>query len=373
MPAISQTLEIPPDKRKELLPDATLSILDFLQFSFPAPVSSSSVASAINVDKHLSSLPPNVLNAQAIRSAPMLPISVIEHLLGSPRLSASQSILCVPVHSTIGEQRLPRWVLTYWNEITRLRPLRSRWTDAEDQLQALRKHKARSENTAALVGRAYNALASTSWSANIKGFSASIPTYHLSTYLTRQWLSDEHENQMLDLLRHEVNHKQKGDEVDVGDVFFLQRLSRLHREGVTEYISNKSYEWLHRKGQEFGTGVYEKFVTISNIEENHWVAIVVDFKLSMILYGDSMGGMIDDDLETALTWWIHYHTAKYFPVTALPITRQRDGYSCGILAWNALNAYLFPEDHKLANTAFVADERLKVLLCIVDRHNDKVS
>ena len=49
------------------------------------------------------------------------------------------------------------------------------------------------------------------------------------------------------------------------------------------------------------TGVLDKLVTIANVGENHWIALLVDFRCSKILYGNSIRGTIDDDIEEALT------------------------------------------------------------------------
>src|ERR1700733_15316763 len=103
-------------------------------------------------------------------------------------------------------------------------------------------------------------------------------------------------------------------------------------------------------------------VTIANIGSNYWVAIVVNLKSSNILYGDSMGGTIDDDIEKALTWWIHHHTRKHFTKGYLLITHQRDGHSCGILAWAALTRFLFPGPYLLVNAGLLANERLRMFL-----------
>ena len=85
-----------------------------------------------------------------------------------------------------------------------------------------------------------------------------------------------------------------------------------------------------------------------------------------------MGETIDEDVETALTWWIQQHTGRQFTKSYFPITRQRDGYSCGILAWNALAVFLLPETYSLVDTGKVGDERLRMFLQVSDRHNSKV-
>jgi hypothetical protein len=50
----------------------------------------------------------------------------------------------------------------------------------------------------------YDALGSISWAGNVKGFSNDEPIYKLATYTTHHWLSDVHEDQMLDLLWTEI-------------------------------------------------------------------------------------------------------------------------------------------------------------------------
>lgn len=69
-------------------------------------------------------------------------------------------------------------------------------------------------------------------------------------------------------------------------------------------------------------GVYDVFATIVHINSNHWVPIVVDFKVSKYLYGDSLGGAIDEDVEEVLMWWTFHHTSITFTKSYLLITHQ---------------------------------------------------
>ncbi|KAH9955393.1 hypothetical protein BGW80DRAFT_1188781, partial [Lactifluus volemus] len=266
------------------------------------------------------------------------------------------------------------WTLSYWVQVFHLRPLKKKWLDAEESLQKQSHSKQRTDDTKGLVSQVQNALACISWAGDIKGFSASISTVHLTTYLTREWLTDEHENQMLYLLRQEVSRGRREDGISVCDTFFMKRLIDLQQDadGPNHYATRANYAWLREKGQELATGVLDMLVTIANIGSNHWVAVVIDFKSSNILYGDSMGGTIDDDIEKALTWWIHHHTGKHFTKGYLPITRQRDGYSCGILAWAALARFLFPGTYVPVDAGLLANERLRMFLRVLDHHNENV-
>ena len=157
----------------------------------------------------------------------------------------------------------------------------------------------------------------------------------------------------------------------MGDVFFISKLKEMKNQ-PSNYASGPQYAWLRKKGQEFGDGTFNTFVVISNIRGNHWVSVVIDFEASHIYYGDSLGIIIDEELEDALTWWIHYHTGRNFRVENLLITRQQDAHSCGVLAWNTIMVHLFPETHQLFNPQSIVYERLKIFLQIANRHNDKV-
>ena len=126
---------------------------------------------------------------------------------------------------------------------------------------------------------------------------------------------------MLYLLQQQVGRERSGDGIDITDTFFIKKLTEVFQK-KEEYATKPAYTWIRKKGQELSTGVYETLATIANIDENHWVAVVLDFTGSRIQYGDSMGVSIDEDLEAVLTWWTHQHTGRHFTISYLPITRQ---------------------------------------------------
>ena len=314
-PQVSATMDrnihlpqIPPKILDLVLPDKELSILDFLKFRLPA------VARAANgffdpSQKFLSSLTPTLTKIEEIQAIPTPPLAVLDGLVKAPELLQSQSILCLHAPGFIMEW-LPMWAISYWVQVFYLRPLKKKWLDAEEALQKQEYGKGRTDDTNSLTKQVHNALACISWAGNINGFSASITTDHLATYLTKNWFSDEHENQMLYFLQREVSRERRDEGIDICDTFFMTRLINLSQDadGPELYATAANYAWLRKKGQELATGILEKLVTIANISDNHWIALVIDFKCSKILYGDSMGGTIDDDIEEALTWWIQHHT-----------------------------------------------------------------
>jgi len=369
----SPTPPIPPEIKDQLLPDPALSVSQLLQYQLPA-VWQGPPNEQTSVESYLTNLPVNVTSLNAIKSIPIPSKFITTKLERHSRLASSTSIRCTHIHfPSAPEKRVPTWVVTYWIEAGQILRLKKKWLDAESSLQKRRTHKNRTKETAGLISCIYEKLSSIQWSGNMHGFSASVPIHHLTSFLSQEWLSDHHETQMLDLLRLEINRKQAGS-VQIGNVFFTTHLKEIHKNAST-YTASKEYEWLCRMGQEFATGIYDTYATISNINQNHWIALIIDFRSSIIYYGDSIGGIINDDLEAALTWWTNYHTGNWFPTKTLPITRQRDGHSCGILAWNAIASFLQPETYPLmdSDVGIMADERLRMFLKIVDQHNERVS
>jgi Ulp1 family protease len=245
---------------------------------------------------------------------------------------------------------------------------------AEESMETRKINKTCTNETKSLISQVYNALACIPWTGNINGFPGTVPTEYLTRYLTDDWLTDEHENQMLHLLEHELSRSGRSNGIYIADTFFVTRLLEIyrHRDRDEHYATAKCNAWLRRRGQELGTGVLEKLVAIVNLNQNHWVSVVIDVPTSRILYGDSLGKPITREIKAVLTWWTNHHTATNFPIHDLAITHQNDSCSCGMLAWNAIAAHVLPETYSLVNSHAIMDERLKILLRVVERHNEKV-
>lgn len=110
---------------------------------------------------------------------------------------------------------------------------------------------------------------------------------------------------------------------------------------------------------------------IKNLGNKHWVAFNLNFKESCIRYGDSWGDEPPTELMCAVEWWTYHHTGRNFNRTKLTITTQKDTFSCGLLAHNALAHSANPTKYPLIDAANVDNERLKVLLAVIQRHSDQ--
>ncbi|KIK05836.1 hypothetical protein K443DRAFT_3607 [Laccaria amethystina LaAM-08-1] len=123
--------------------------------------------------------------------------------------------------------------------------------------------------------------------------------------------------------------------------------------------------WLRDLGTDLGFHHHSQLVTISNINKNHWGAIIVDFNQKSIRYGDSMERPINAGVKAALNWWLYFHTGQTFTYAELLTTHQQDSHSCGILAWNALAHYFFPKRYPLLDASHMQDAQLHMLLKIL--------
>jgi Ulp1 protease family, C-terminal catalytic domain len=365
-------LMIPPGVKNSILLSENLSVMDFLQFPLPGIARDTGVSQP---KSYFSTLYPTITDPKIIQKTLLPPLPILKQLSQDIELTSTgtQSIICQHAPGVAGH-RFPVWILTYWKEVVQIWPLKKKWVLAEEALETRKKKTSCTDDTKKLISQVYNSLTCIPWAGNINGFPGTVPTECLTRYLTDDWLMDENENQILHLLERELARSRRSDGIHISNTFLITRLLIVyqHRDRDEHYATDKRNAWLRQLGQDLATGVLEKLVTIVNLDRNHWVSIVIDAPSSRILYGDSFGKPIKQEIEAVLTWWTNHHTATNFQIQDLPITCQKDGYSCGVFAWNAIAAHVLPETYLLVNSRAVADERLKMLLQVVDRHNEKV-
>ncbi|KAF9035683.1 hypothetical protein BDZ89DRAFT_946813 [Hymenopellis radicata] len=226
--------------------------------------------------------------------------------------------------------------------------------------------------TEALLDRVYDTLHSLPWAGTIHGFSVDLQMVYLSSYLSTRWLTDEHEGQMLGLLEHDIIMSGQRRSVIIENTLFTEKLKASYA-ARDEYHTSSAYKWPKGRGEDMaGTG-RNKLGTIAHTGGNHWIALVIDFGASIVYFGDSLGGPLSDELWRCIDWWTHVHTDARFMLQAMPITKQTDGFSCGILGWNALCGFFLGWRLLSGTMRAVLDERMKVFLRIVQWHNERVS
>jgi hypothetical protein len=102
---------------------------------------------------------------------------------------------------------------------------------------------------------------------------------------------------------------------DIENVQYSTKL-KLAYKSCERYATDSRFQWVHVTGETLAGGMRQELEFIANIDDNHQVAVVLDFKNHLILYGDSMGNLPSEKLLDALKWWTHLHTGKNFEVSA---------------------------------------------------------
>ncbi|KAF4615755.1 hypothetical protein D9613_012424 [Agrocybe pediades] len=359
LPAFSHLPEIPPSIHGLILPNESLSISEFLDYPLPL-----TTGAQIEIKQYLSPLPPTITSAKDISQISLPPDSSLQGLASAATGSDfgySKSILCL--HAP-GQQdaRLPLWAITYWVQVSLLRPIHTKWNLAKKKLEDLRHiYPLANGGGEDLFSRVEGMLGLIGWSEKVQQpLGGGVTTKCLLPYFTKQWLTDEQENQMLHILQKQVAQDIEGSHIYIAETFFFENVKRAYT-AAAKYPTDSAKGWLRERGQELACSS-GTLATLVNINNNHWVAVVVDFHTSKIRYGDSLGGSVKQDVEEVLLWWTYQHTGKEFNTVYLPISRQKDGFSCGLLSWNALATYLLPQQHQLMDTKYMAAERLKKFL-----------
>ncbi|KAF8133473.1 hypothetical protein K438DRAFT_1451162, partial [Mycena galopus ATCC 62051] len=205
------------------------------------------------------------------------------------------------------------------------------------------------------------------WDGNLKGFKDGTVD-NLALWFTRDWLKTEHEDQMLELLASDLGLSDRSTS-SISPTYLVRALARAYSNPET-YRSAQQFRWLRRLGQSFATKARNRLGTIANENENHWVALTIDCEKHLIGYGNGFGNRASPSLRKHLKWWLFEHLGVEFKWKDIPVVKQTDPHSCGILAYSAL-AHWFDEERfplPKCTAASMADERIKMFLRVVERH-----
>ena len=182
---------------------------------------------------------------------------------------------------------------------------------------------------------------------------------------------------MLDILRSQV----AADPTLVqrlrieGVVFTNQLREAAATCGTAAYKTKQEFAWLRTIGEDLMRR-NQALLMIAHLGEDnkHWVGLVIDAKEHTIHYGDALGSPIPAKLLEAYEWWILQHTPSPFKMKDLPVTKQDDGSSCGILADNSLDHFALPGAYPLMKPSQVCSiGRMSTFICVASHILERVS
>jgi len=149
------------------------------------------------------------------------------------------------------------WVITYWAKVLDLcTTSRKAWVWAEEFIQLRKKawkKKDDGKNTHEVMQEAYDMPSCLLWSGNICGFDHNEPLYKLATYASHAWLATTHENQILDLLRHDI--LLHGSNIEIANMDFFPSLRKAYdQRDMDVYDESRSFAWVRGIRRELVAG-----------------------------------------------------------------------------------------------------------------------
>jgi hypothetical protein len=197
-----------------------------------------------------------------------------------------------------------------------------------------------------------------------RGLSDDEPIHTLWRYLGPNWLSGSSQNDLLELLRHQLaGRSDMAKAYRVEGTCITEKLLDVYRNrDDINYTENKSLGWLRTLANDLIKN-QATLVTVQNLTNvtgsPHWVPLVLVTDEYTLLFGDSLGDKLPEELRKAYTWWMGQHnviksaksenhnmkdikTDNLIAVNPLPIASQVDSHACGILANNALHHLIEP-------------------------------
>ncbi|KAJ7810585.1 hypothetical protein B0H14DRAFT_2607180 [Mycena olivaceomarginata] len=349
MSALSDVLKIPDGPEKLSIPAGDLPVSALIKLELPPQRTSSIFTHPTN---YLSELAPTITTFNATEI--VVPPSHVVKALGRAILLDPELQSIVLVHSPV-QGRKDRQSGRQWSGVWEARTL---WCPAVQQVTERIKKSTTSESAAQHACAAIEALDMLPWDGSVKGFRAG----------GTDWLCSDHEDQMLEILASDLGLTDSST-LSIRNSFFVKSLAQAY-DTPDAYRAGEKNPWLRKIGQALATKDPTRLGTIANKNENHWVALAIDCEKESVGYGDGFGDKPSKLLRKHVDWWIREHLGTTFTWGDLPVAKQNDLYSCGILGYFDLAHWCDRKRFPLpkCTAASMADERLKMFLRIVERH-----
>jgi len=378
---IREQLRVPPAHAATFLPPQNMSVIDFI-YSYSLPPVCKDPAKYSIPDRHSffsRELPDDNVGILARLTVP--PRTVIALLVkdGKQEWLNGNSSISLP-----GEpMHFPMWAAQFWSELSlTIEPVFSQWRRALEWLRRKEFHPFHDEIRATVYS-----LSTLSWSGRLTpllpGKTAFLKS-SLQVFLSRNWLSDSHIDQLTYLLERDLQEQKKSFDVHLIDSILARKILSLYD---AEKNNNQIYlpEGDEFFWQRFGArlGPKSRIGAVFHINGNHWVSTVVDVAMEELAYGDPMNSDQDTRIKAALLWFISKHVTSLDPATVqhdecLPCPSQSvtsDWFNCGIFSHNALSHYFCHEPllRYTHDPVFGDLERLRILRKLITTHNAMVS
>jgi Ulp1 protease family, C-terminal catalytic domain len=276
-------LAIPEASRAHLLPSISLPVEQFLSFKFPAQSAAIS-ESFSNISKWFSNQPANS-DLAAFFNHPIPSKSVLRRLkeaFGQAWFDGCRSIVD---HRVQDGKRYPVWGISLWLAMAEIGEYHKLWKQGvawcKSEIEV--RQKKGDHATVKLLEEAQEKFQNLPWNSQMDFERGNTTTRDLVLFLGTKWLNDTHINMMVQTFAEKL--AEKGDSTilvapltfsyDIKDVD--RKLKQPERRFNRTLL--KAYE---RRITE--DGIKKLFFPL-HVNENHWIAGMIDFENSTISYG----------------------------------------------------------------------------------------
>lgn len=282
-------LTIPEALRSNLLPPLDSSVSNML--SFHLPFVSQRMSDISDIQSFLCNKPPAAdFNPSNLKYIPVPPRETLTKILLfiATNINVSfQSVL--PSHCLNSATPLPPWVLGYWFDVQELRENHfNKWQRAFDFIRSSQQSLMKlglpgSEHITTLL----SLLDDLDWSGHTQGFKSGSFVSELHTYLSDEWFSDAHIDQMLELVPRQLTEasgpphcrSELHADCSIQPVLFGNAVESIYLEESSHRLYERGAcpELLRKVGRSLETGEYTLLAGVFNINQSHWISYAIDF------------------------------------------------------------------------------------------------
>ena len=266
------------------LPTPQTTVSDVVNFDLPRISSEISLTKTNTWISHENpTTNPSILLTRLIPSETL--IDKLHEALGQAWLDGAKSI--VDPRFNNGQDRFPLWVISYWKHVSTLSAKQKRWKSAIQWLDNEMKKPDCSLQRKGELKSTLTLLDSLEWDSETKFVNQVISTIELSRLLGTLWLSDDHMNMMMEDLTIEKKTRTLPSGVQIATLWFANQVGRVGTDPDTAAAlsKNKVFQKYEEDAREERV---EQLYFPLHVNENNWVAGLVDFARKRIMFGESI-------------------------------------------------------------------------------------
>ena len=348
-PELTQRLTLTAGTRA-VLPSDSLPVSELLELCLP---SFSRVMPSMEPEQCFSNHPPTESVAIYL-SRPVPPVTFIEGLRSAARQAMLNGRLSIVDWTRKNSSSFFSFeLIEFWTSLTKIIHARQRWEAALRWVeQAVRDDPLDKD-----VREIHLILQTTPWDANLKILRSRLTFLEMATFLSNHWLSSSHVDMVLSSIatrqlqinsgpgqehhRYLIGNTVLSEHLDLSPLLH-NNISPLHTLPLQSYCSQAPQD-LQCAGAHLARCQPDgEVVFVAYSPPGHWAAVSVTSK-GTLEWADSLGRRPPSSLVVGVQNWLRYNlpTISFSLGDNFQCSRQTDGYSCGIMALNAIKHRIF--------------------------------